>query len=891
MYATEKTYYKKAFFVALAMAAVLFLPFLIIDSGVFVFYGDYNAQQIPFYRLCNDAIKSGELFWNWNTDLGADFIGSYSFYTLGSPFFWLSPIVPPEYSQYVMAPLLMLKFALASLFSFMYIRRFTKKPDSALIGGLLYAFSGFSMYNVFFNHFHEVIVFFPLMLIGLEELVVNKRKGFFALTVAINALVNYFFFIGSAIFVVIYFIVRSVYGGNFKFSFKTFLSVAFEAVLGVALAGILFIPSIVSVLEIPRTTSFLLGWDLVFHNPSKRYGTLLQAMFFPPDISARQNFFPGSEARWSSVALYLPFFSMAGVISFIKFRKKSFVKAILLLCLLFAFIPGLNAVFTMFNTSYYTRWFYMPTLFCALATVLALENDEFDLSYGAKWCAFAVGMISLVAVLPSMETETVTVGDTSKTESVLKIGDLVDENIGVYISIFLAVLTLFFLFRFAIKRRKNPAYRANFKVTFTYTVIFSLVLGLYNLVYGRILGPMPSYFQNTFDGDEIKLEDDGFYRVEPVTFTNNDSMLWGFHSYKSFTSLLPNSVFEMYKLIGNERTVNSAPSNDYLELRSLLSGKYAISISDSYSDGLNREIYTPWDGYSADGEQGVFAVYKNSNFIPMGFSYDYYVTEEQLLKLSAANRDNVMVKAAALDDETAEKLSRLLSPLPKSELTKTRYENFVLDAKKLNENTAGKFVTRKNGFTAAASFDKERLLVFSVPYADGWTATVNGEKAEIYRLNGAFMGVIVPAGRSEILFDYVTPGFWTGVWVSAGAAIVWLVYMGWWVLIKKHKPNRFVHLYENTQMPEVNAASSYAEQLYEKIYSFPDKSDIKQSEPHIKWPSLNEEIAANYIRKAALPKEIKRDRRLTEDDEAYRVLKELESKKKDENGEKNDGAL
>ena len=98
MYATEKTYYKKAFFVALAMAAVLFLPFLIIDSGVFVFYGDYNAQQIPFYRLCNDAIKSGELFWNWNTDLGADFIGSYSFYTLGSPFFWLSPYRNKGYS-------------------------------------------------------------------------------------------------------------------------------------------------------------------------------------------------------------------------------------------------------------------------------------------------------------------------------------------------------------------------------------------------------------------------------------------------------------------------------------------------------------------------------------------------------------------------------------------------------------------------------------------------------------------------------------------------------------------------------------------------------------------------------------------------------------------------
>ena len=40
--------------------------------------------------LSNAAVKSGQTGWNWYTDLGSNFIGSYSFYTLGSPFFWLS---------------------------------------------------------------------------------------------------------------------------------------------------------------------------------------------------------------------------------------------------------------------------------------------------------------------------------------------------------------------------------------------------------------------------------------------------------------------------------------------------------------------------------------------------------------------------------------------------------------------------------------------------------------------------------------------------------------------------------------------------------------------------------------------------------------------------------
>ena len=87
MFKQERKYYARAFLYALAMAGVLLLPFVIIDRGFFVYYGDYNAQQMPFYKTCIEAVQSGNFGWNWKTDLGANFVGSYSFYTLGSPFF------------------------------------------------------------------------------------------------------------------------------------------------------------------------------------------------------------------------------------------------------------------------------------------------------------------------------------------------------------------------------------------------------------------------------------------------------------------------------------------------------------------------------------------------------------------------------------------------------------------------------------------------------------------------------------------------------------------------------------------------------------------------------------------------------------------------------------
>jgi hypothetical protein len=62
----------------------------VIGHGYFLYYGDFNVQQVPFYQMVHDAIRSGEWQWSYTTDLGSSLVGSYTFYLLGSPFFWLS---------------------------------------------------------------------------------------------------------------------------------------------------------------------------------------------------------------------------------------------------------------------------------------------------------------------------------------------------------------------------------------------------------------------------------------------------------------------------------------------------------------------------------------------------------------------------------------------------------------------------------------------------------------------------------------------------------------------------------------------------------------------------------------------------------------------------------
>ena len=58
-----KEYYWQAFGIAMLVAACFFVPYIILDQGYFLFYGDFNVQQVPFYKLAHEAIRSGNWYW------------------------------------------------------------------------------------------------------------------------------------------------------------------------------------------------------------------------------------------------------------------------------------------------------------------------------------------------------------------------------------------------------------------------------------------------------------------------------------------------------------------------------------------------------------------------------------------------------------------------------------------------------------------------------------------------------------------------------------------------------------------------------------------------------------------------------------------------------------
>ena len=754
----------KVFFIALVTAFLVFLPFLIYNHGMFTYYGDFNVQQIPFYQHAHDYLRNGEFGWDWYTDLGSNFLGSYSFYLLGSPFFWITMLFPSGAVPYLIAPLLMLKFACIALSGYAFIERFTKTSDMAIIGALLYAFSGFNIYNIFFNHFHEAVWIFPLLLVALEEEMVNDRRGVFALMVAVSAVINYYFFFGQVVFTLIYFFIRCL-SPDVHMTWRKFGKLAFEAVLGVALSAVMLYPSVLAILDNDRITERLYGYDILFYNRVQRYALILESMFMPPDMPARPNFFPDSNAKWSSVSAYLPLFGMVGVIAFLKTHNKHWVKRVLATSFLMALVPILNSLFSALNWNYYARWYYMPLLLMALATVLTFEEYAADGDFSRfksafVWCGAVIFVCILIGILPKKEDGEVIWFDL--------------EGYPLMLWIYVAVAVLFFAIAFVLIR--SVMKQQNFTRTISITLCICIVsYSWMMLAWGSANGNGYAHIHDTLmqGGASFTLEDEqeSFYRVNSDDITDNAAMYWGMASVQAFQSVVPGSIQQFYAEIGYDRNVASRPEKSYMGINGLFSVKYYLM-----EQGTEE---APPSGFSYYDTQNGYDIYLNDYYLPMGFTYEGFVNRYVIDGTAEKYRDRLMLHGLYLSDEDIAKYGDLLTCYTRTDIPNLTESVYFEDCQKRAANACDSFSYDSRSFIATITLDADNLVFFSVPYEEGWSVTVNGQPREVIRANVGFMAVKADKGDNRIAFTYQTPGLKLGAVCSAGAGIVWIL----WCLI------------------------------------------------------------------------------------------------------------
>lgn len=816
----KKVHYALRAFVWGAVIAALFIvPSIIYDKGVYIYYGDYNMQIIPFYQIMHDAIRSGNFGWNWYTDLGTSFVGGYSYYSLGSPFFWLMLPFPTEAIPYLQGPLTILKFGCSSLAAYIFLKRYVKDKNNAVIGGMLYAFSGFAIYDLVF-HFLDILVFFPLLLAALDTFIIDKKYGRFAVMVAVCAIVNYYFFVAEAIFCLIYWIVRMAVK-NYKMERKEVLYLFFEAVMGVGMALFILLPSFYLLLGTTRIDNGGFdGWSYWLYDTPYVYARILISFFCPPELASEAVYVTEYSSQWYSLTCWLPLFSMAGVFAIIfNKRRNKWLRVFYAVCIPFMFIPVLNSSFQLFTETKYLRWFFMLLMVMALGSVIALEDPA------TKWkkpiIANFVAVVLIALIIGFTPEEYLT-----ETGSIIQFGISGGAVTWTYMAIALfniAVLVVFI----SLYKRNSTAFR-RFSCLLTAIAIISafgttFVLGK---TFGYVSGTDPVELNMLNCDDNIMIDDIQNWRSD--TLTNDDyttvlydydtiatldqaslaeleaeglssaneaieaggktyamenlTMFWRIPGLECFHSTISSSITDFLSGMGTSRiTFSNWPMSRY-GYRSFLSVKYMFEYADdeaalSFTDENGEPIMPGWQ--YLDTQNG-YNIYENEYCLPMGFTYDAYISDAEFQEIPIQYRHLALLKCMVVHsvDDMFEMASVNLEQKVSSDLTYTRDEYFS-DCEARMKIACYDFEHDNKGFQAKIDTgENEEYVFFSVPYDEGWSAEVNGEPAEIKVVNYGFMAVKVPANTtSTIRFNYHTPGIVYGSVVALVCVLLLVIYL------------------------------------------------------------------------------------------------------------------
>ena len=780
-----------AFFLGTLLAFFALTPAILPYGGRFVTRGDFIEQQLPFILETRRILRGGLNSYSFFTFLGAPAVGSYAFYTLGSVFVWVLALLPAALIPYGISIMAILKHAVCAATSFCYLRRMMKNERLALLGSVLYTFSSFTLVNTQFYHFTEVIAFFPLILLGME-MVMNDRPRFGALALfcGLNTLTNYYFMLSSALLAALYFVFR-FFSSDWKpyRTVRRVFSLVFECGIGCALAGVLLCPAMLFMLSITRTGAGdtpLLAQHYTFSVLIER----LRALLMPIESNVVHAYY-GDAGSWCSTAAYLPVFGMTGAAVFAFAQKKHrWLKLLLLTLLICSAVPILCGVFALETNVGYTRWWYGLALMITLATLYALQpfTEKADTPNSFFLRAFAaLTVLVLLLTVPFMLPESLLTTLSAKSGLIGRIGQvLLNRRGGAYASNVFRMLSVFATLlggsAMLLLILKKPRFTAALALVCAVAVIQYagyIAVGDKYLLSGSETPGQGIYTLSEIAEPTLEAaaqpDFKDWRRIDYGKKIRNYGLLRGASSLTSFMSLRASTVGRFVSMagFGYDESTTVCPPNDSAALRAFLSVTEYYKTDDSLVP----------EGFVLDREENGIPIYTNPNAVPMGF-LQTTCTGTHHQRMDSETVPTVMLAAVTLEDDALEKYGARMTKLDVYAIPDWRES-----VARLKENACDSFEIFANGFTAKIDARDAGMLVFTIPFDKGFSATVDGQKAEIVNCDVAFMGVFVEAGAHEIVFTYHTRGLTIGVVMSLLAVGMLIVYCAAAKAMMKKKPS------------------------------------------------------------------------------------------------------
>ena len=809
------------------------LPFLIcviicIGNGVYPFgdncmlHIDMYHQYCPFFtEFLNKLQTGGSLQYSWNLGLGSDFVSLYAYY-LASPLNFLILLCPKSHVIEFMTLLIILKISASGLTFFLYIRHHYKligkdgrmhknQMIPALVFSTAYALSGFVAAYSWDIMWMDCIALFPLIMIGLERLVQEKKAGLYYITLALCIFCNYYISIMICIFLVFAFAL--LFFSQKKGKGGAILRFGWYSLLAGASSAILLLPEI-AVLSVSGSA------EGGFPKTAEFYFNILAELGRGAAVTS---VYTGND-HWPN--LYAGAFSLFLVWIYVLNRRISWKEKAPRIAMLVFFLVSFaeNQLDYIWHGMHFPQALPGRQSFLYSFVLLSMGFAAVRKRKGTRIWNIAVAAIVSMALLLVAGWY----GDETVTEPVSL----------VITALFICVYAVAFVLTKITGKKKRLAF-AQFAV---FVAVAELAINMAATGFGTT--SRVAYTEKQSDYEkllEMAKEDNeetgsGFYRVEDTgRKTKNDDSLYGYASATIFSSLMNLDVSHLFQSLFMEGGKNFYCYNGATPLSSsLFSVKYMLS-----DNALEESPYRTLVGGS-----GKSFLYRNNFSLPLGFVMDEQAiadwnvstadrmaslnsfasalgTEGQMLYpatyVTDANAGDTTIDIAEdgyyyadYESCTSDTLTVNRSDGWTKQYSKTSHRYLI----ELGECKAGDEIHILNSNMESIEFEVYQLnekvvqqafdalnaqtmqltdmttdrkiegkiqvqnagrLVLSVPADEGWTLYVDGKETEIEPLADALVGVHLEKGSHTIKLCYTTPGVKAGAGFSLGAVVLFMI--------------------------------------------------------------------------------------------------------------------
>ena len=756
---------KYGFYVAISLIFLLILivyhDYLLLNKTML--FKDIGSDSINvFYPNFMDMIRN---YWgpqhNYSFSIAMGKSGGGSSYFLGFNLFsYLLVIFGKSNLAYGLAFWQVITLFIGGVIFYFYMTTMKFGKYTAVIGSILFAFTGFAVLGTsgWFGMAKEAAMF-AFLLLGFERFFMRNNWWLFPVSVVMviqNAsLFNMWLF---GIFLIFYGIFRffSVHG----FKWKEF-GVFFGKALMLGTIGILIdysgvIGYIESKLETPRGSGMASYTEVLKERKGVfdladplLYKTGILRLFSNDMLGNGMTFRGWGNYLEAPIAYFglINLIILPQIITFLNKRQRYLYLAMFIIWMLPNIFPYIRNMYFGFTGDYFRHYSFIFSMLLLFMSLRSLNHiiKEVKVNYVLLFSSLAFFLILLYYPYFDQDSPVYTG---------------MQNTAAAFLVIYTAITALF-----NFKKYQNIA-----KILLLIAICAELGYFSYITLNERFVVTDQELEQKTgFNGysldaiNYLKSIDDSFYRIDrdfgsgpAVHQSLNDAMVqdyFGTSSYRSFNPLGYIKFLTETEVIqrGNETQTRWAPGlRGRPILESISSVKYFLTRGDG--EFLKNVGFVPIQRF------GNVYVYYNRYCLPLGFSYDRYITLQDFRSLSRLQKDVALLKAFVIEEDQIEDFKDFQRYTPADTVPRFTFQVYSNAVNERKKDTLNILKFREDLFLAKIKLDEKKLIYLSIPYNEKWKAIVNDKEMPLHKVNIGFSGLLLEPGEYEIVLKYGTFG-------------------------------------------------------------------------------------------------------------------------------------